>query len=112
LATVVGGKGQQAPLDLNSSKNLTMAAGMEQAAAYKRLPTQFRAAIEAHPLVAQHGVQPHNAAALLQWSAPKGTPQGQELQAAMRRYMPAHAPTMASPRQLNPPAQVPGAIQA
>jgi hypothetical protein len=69
---------------------------MEQAAEYQRLPNQMRSAIEQHPLVAQHGMQPHVAQQLLQWSAPKGTPRGERLQGALQKYMPAHAPTLVS----------------
>jgi hypothetical protein len=77
--------------------NPTLDAGMEQAAAYQRLPQDLRSPIEQHPLVAQHGMQPHMAAALLSMSAPKGTPAGQKLQGALRRYMPERAPTLQSP---------------
>ena len=48
--------------------DLTQALGEESHANYMLYPKHVRAAIEAHPLVSQHGMQPHVAMGLLQQS--------------------------------------------
>ena len=55
----------------SSGKNLTQMGADRQQMHFDMLPQEHQAAIMAHPLVAQHGMQPHMAAALMRMSRKK-----------------------------------------
>lgn len=70
--TPTGTTGRVMGVSPGGSVNPTLMEAQQSQRAYSQLPQQARGALEAHPLVQQHGVPPHIAAFLAQASAKPG----------------------------------------